>query len=113
VSIEIPTKAFRGDRFVASQAADFAETFWEIGPPKRGGTGWLGRKDSNSRIQRLEAPLGQDFITTEGDRRAIFIAETTGLPLQMERQCRRADKGPLDLLGSRPAGDTATVGLRW
>jgi len=30
----------------------------------------------------------------------------------MERQCYRADKGRLGLVGSCPAGDVATVGLR-
>ena len=38
---------------------------------------------------------------------------TTGLPLQTERQCRRLTWPLLPRLGSRPAGDSATVGLRW
>src|SRR5947209_3499363 len=41
------------------------------------------------------------------------LAESTGLPLQTERQCPRIDAGLRPHLGSRPAGDTATVGLRW
>src|SRR5262249_48476323 len=47
------------------------------------------------------------------DRTPTFLAETTGLPLQTERQCRRLMWPFLPRLGSRPAGDTAIVGLRW
>jgi len=44
---------------------------------------------------------------------AILFAQMTGLRLQTERQCCRVDEGLLPRLGSCPAGDSATVGLRW
>jgi hypothetical protein len=42
-----------------------------------------------------------------------ILYRTTGLPLQTERQYRWLMWPFLPRLGSRPAGDSATVGLRW
>src|SRR5690242_16908458 len=55
---------------------------------------WLGRQDSNFRIERQECRRNEEALG------AVFVAERTGLPQRLERQCGRADKGCLALVGS-------------
>jgi hypothetical protein len=82
--------------------------------PCRDRTGWLGWQDSNFGIRRRSGGANQALILRcRANRSPIFLAEATGLPLQTERQCRQLMWPFLPRLGSRPAGDTATVGLRW
>jgi hypothetical protein len=55
-----------------------------------------GWEDSNFRIRRRAGGANQALVLRRcANRKPIFLAETTGLPLPTERQCRHIDAGLL------------------
>jgi hypothetical protein len=69
------------------------------------------RLDFLARTERFELLNPETRGKRWGDWRLTFIAERSGLPLRMERRCRRAEiRADWPHPGSCPAGDGASAG---